>query len=75
MKLNLSFVRTEHVNVVDERYANSCYFINRFVTLGCFNVIPYSISIHRPSGSSPITFFLNILTMALGNINVVICLT
>ncbi|RUS21382.1 hypothetical protein BC937DRAFT_92871, partial [Endogone sp. FLAS-F59071] len=41
MKLNISFVRTEHVNVVDE----------------------------RPSGSSPITFFLNILTMALGNIN------
>ncbi|RUP47466.1 hypothetical protein BC936DRAFT_145703 [Jimgerdemannia flammicorona] len=40
-KLNISFVRTERVNVADE----------------------------RTSASTPIMFFFNILTMALGNIN------
>ncbi|OZJ06276.1 hypothetical protein BZG36_00800 [Bifiguratus adelaidae] len=40
-KLNISFVRTEHMTVVDE----------------------------RPAANLPVMFFLNVLTMAIGNIN------
>jgi hypothetical protein len=42
VKLNLSFVRTQGANIVDE----------------------------RPTGDSAIMFLINVLTMALGNINV-----
>lgn len=60
IEFDLSFVRTDQVNIVDERYVRSTQY----------NDSSYTQRGNRAQGNSALTFFVNVLTMAIGNINV-----
>lgn len=68
MQLELSFMRTEHVNVQEKQYV---FLTFKHPTLWNFDpdVESARSCFHRRSSRNPLLFVLNALTMALGNVN------